>query len=80
MEDLKGARYLPCDAFDIDTQWGKVRARMAMPELCLMQLNTADHCDGCAYITILYHVARTTKILDARDEREEREWWDDRPW
>ena len=76
MEDLKGARYLPCDAFDIDTQWGKVRARMAMPELCLMQLNAADHCDGCAYITILYHTERTQRILNEREERS----WDDRPW
>ena len=76
MEDSKGARYLPCEAFDIDVNWGKVRPKMAMPELCLMQLGQADHCDGCAYISILYHTERTARILNKREDLE----WNMLPW
>ena len=76
MEDSKGARYLPCDAFEVDTQWGKVQPKMAMPELCLMILNRADHCEQCAYVSVLYHTERTKRILNKRqdDERELLPW------
>ena len=76
MEDSKGARYLPCDAFEVDTRWGKVQPKMAMPELCLMILNAADHCEQCAYVSVLYHTERTIRDLNKIDDGE----WELRTW
>ena len=76
MEDVRGARFLPCEAWEIDIRSGQARAKMAMPDLCLMILNQANHCDQCAYVSTCYHVSRTRIILNKKDARD----WEERLW
>ena len=72
MEDTQGARFLPCEVWEINIQSGYARAKVAVPDLCLMILDQADHCHQCAYVSVCYHASLTRILLDKNP--------DDRSW
>ena len=68
--EITGPRYLPCEIFEVNIAYRWVRMTSMAMEAERLRLDRADHCDSCAFISLSYHIHRTTEKLQALEEYE----------